>query len=193
MDKEFAWFLRQFDEATAKFAVKLLGIRGWFHENQGGGNDLGVYDDLIVSFIGDNGTKFAASVDPGWYWIENPDQEGQKYCAQLVEGVHKFKLGPHGPEKHLAFVQAEKFYIHRLDKQGRIVLTEFGEFGIHLHSGGPGPDVGTYSAGCQIIECPEGYFGQTWLDFFTPVKDAMNDSNQKVVPYTLVDRDEMVP
>ncbi len=76
MDKEFAWFLRQFDDATAMHAVKLLGIRGWFHEDQqGDGNDLGVYDDLIVSFIDDNGAKFAASVDPGWYWIKHPQTE----------------------------------------------------------------------------------------------------------------------
>jgi hypothetical protein len=194
MTKEFEWFLRQFDDETTTCGVKLLGIRGWFHENQQGGkNNLGVYDDLIVSFIEDEGAKFAASVDPGWYWIENPELEGQKYCAQLVEGVHKFKLGSHDDGKYPALVQAEKFHIHRLDKKGRIVLTEFGEFDIHLHSGSTGPEVGSYSAGCQIIECPEGYFGQTWLNFFNPVRDAMSDRNQDVVPYVLIERDEMVP
>ena len=192
MDQELAWFSRQFDEETAKCRVKLLGVRGWLRANQQQANDLGVYDDLIVRFIDGSGAKFAASVDPGWCWIEKPPN-GLPYCAELLEGVHRFKLGPHGPAKNLALVQAEDFYIHRIDKKGRIVLNECGQFAIHLHSGGVGPDVGIYSAGCQVIECPEGYFGQTWFDFFTPVQEAMNDFNQKTVPYTLVARDEMIP
>jgi hypothetical protein len=186
VDEEAELFRRQLDEEMAKVPLKLLGIRGWTEADQS--NDLGVYDDLIVSFVDDKVTKFTASVDPGWHWIKNPMKE---YCAQLVEGVHKFTLGVH--QGNPALVQAENFHVHRLDKEGKVVKEECGMFELNLHSGGPGVEVGCYSAGCQVIACPEGYFGKTWRDFFDPIEDAMYRYDQDMVPYKLVRRADMVP
>jgi hypothetical protein len=47
---------------------------------------------------------------------------------------------------HFAFVQAESFHVNRLDASGQVESVEFGEFGIHLHSGGPGVLVDRFSA-----------------------------------------------
>ena len=63
---------------------------------------------------------------------------------------------------------------------------DFGYFGINLHSGGPGEEVDDYSAGCQIIRSPEGYFGATWHRFFDPAKRAMEAHKQGTLPYLLV-------
>jgi hypothetical protein len=48
-------------------------------------------------------------------------------------------------------------------------------------------DVNQYSAGCQIIWSPEGYFGTTWHRFFDPAAKAMDDKNQSTLPYMLLD------
>lgn len=97
-----------------------------------------------------------------------------------------FKTGIH-QGRFPAFVQAESFHVNRIDREGKVETIEFGEFGIHLHSGGPGVDVGRFSAGCQVIWSPEGFFGKTWHDFFDPAVDAMHQNQQSLMPYMLID------
>jgi hypothetical protein len=163
--------------------VKCIGIRGAL-ENAGAPNQLGVYDDDIILCIGDTTTDWKGSTDPGQYYIQHP--ENPHGCAQLKEGIHMFKIGVH-QGRFLAFVQAESFHVNRLDSDGDIESVEFGEFGIHLHSGGPGVSVDRFSAGCQVIWCPEGYFGKTWQRFFKRASTAMHEAEQSLMPYMLID------
>lgn len=167
--------------------VKCIGIRGAYEP--GGQNKLGVYDDDFVLCIGDTITEWKGSTDPGQYFINNP--ENPRGCAQLREGTHMFKAGIHRG-RWPAFVQAEDFHVNRLDAQGRTRFVDFGEFGIHLHSGGPGMNVDHFSAGCQVIWCPEGYFGETWHRFYDPAVAAMRAAGQSLLPYLLLDETELL-
>lgn len=161
--------------------VKCIGIRGTLDPH--GKNQLGVYDDDFVLCIGDNVTEWKGSTDPGQYYLQHPlNPQG---CAQLKEGIHMFKTDIH-QGRFLAFVQAESFHVNRLDRDGNIETVEFGEFGIHIHSGGPGINVDRFGAGCQVIASPEGYFGATWRRFFDPAVDAMHLAQQSLMPYMLI-------
>jgi hypothetical protein len=156
--------------------------------NPHGTNQLGVYDDDFVLCIGDEETEWKGSTDPGQYYIQHPlNPQG---CAQLKEGVHMFKVGIH-QNRFAAFVHAESFHVNRLDSGGNVASVEFGEFGIHLHSGGPGFNVDRFSAGCQVIASPEGYFGKTWKQFFDPAVDAMHSAEQSLMPYMLTNKTDI--
>lgn len=170
----------------AEAHVKCIGIRGALEPH--GDNKLGIYDDDIVLCIGDEVTEWKGSTDPGQYYIQHP--ENPQGCAQLKEGIHMFKVGVHQGQ-FLAFVQAESFHVNRLDRDGNVESVEFGEFGIHLHSGGPGVNVDRFSAGCQVIWSPEGYFGATWHRFFDPAVAAMKGASQSLLPYMLVDASDL--
>jgi hypothetical protein len=166
--------------------IKCMGIRGAVEKEHG--NQIGIYDDLIVLLIGDATTEWKASTDPGQYYVKHPtDRHG---CAQLTEGIWMYKVGLHRG-KWPAFVQAEPFTINRLDQNGNIESVATGDFGIHLHSGGPGMDVGQFSAGCQVIWSPEGYFKKTWKMFFDPTVKAMLDRHQPLMPYMLVSEESL--
>jgi len=166
--------------------VKCIGIRGALAPH--GANQLGVYDDDFVLCIGNAVTEWKGSTDPGQFYLQHP--ENPRGCAQLKEGIHMFKTGPHH-QKFLAFVQAESFHVNRLDRDGTIEAVEFGEFGIHLHSGGPGINVDRFSAGCQVIWSPEGYFEKTWHLFFDPAVEAMHEAGQSLMPYMLVKKTDI--
>ena len=162
--------------------VKCIGIRGDLTPDHV--PILGIYDDVLILMIGNACTEWKGATNPGLYYINHPTNP--RGCAQLIEGICMFKPGLHN-EQFPAFVQAEDFHINRLNEKGQIVSHEAGQFGIHLHSGGPGEEVEKYSAGCQIIWSPEGYFGATWHRFFDPAAKAMQDSKQSVLPYMLID------
>jgi len=163
-------------------AVKLLGIRGFYADlGHPGKNDLGIYDDLIVRCIGDETVGYRASTDPGWYWIKHPMNPAG--CAILTEATHLFTTGLHDG-KYPALVQAEDFVVWRLDTDGNKV-SQGTSSTIHLHSGGPGMDVDVFSAGCQVIHSPEGYFGKTWLNFFDP------RAGQGTVAYKLIRAEDL--
>lgn len=163
--------------------VKIIAIRGGYDPD---GNKLGVYDDKMIVCIGDKLSEWRGSTDPGQKYIENPvNSDG---CAQLCEGIHYFKTGIH-QGKYPAFVQAESFHVNRLNADGEVTQVQFGDFAIHLHSGGAGMDVGAFSAGCQILQCPEGYFGATWDKFYDAITDAMASAEQTLLPYMLISHD----
>jgi hypothetical protein len=163
--------------------VKCIGIRGELAPDHI--PILGIYDDLFILMIGNACTAWKGSTNPGLFFINHP--VNPRGCAQLIEGVLMFKPGLHDDDQFPAFVQAEDFHINRLDEKGHVVGHQCGRFGIHLHSGGTGENVDKYSAGCQIIWSPEGYFGATWHRFFDPAATAMQDNNQSILPYMLID------
>ena len=125
------------------------------------------------------------SIFNDWFSLTNP---GSPAPGTIVDPTIYLSLWSRqrGENEHVKCV-AEDFPVNRLDEKGKIVSHEVGQFGIHLHSGGPGEDVNQYSAGCQIIWSPEGYFGATWHRFFDPAQKAMQDNNQSILPYMLVD------
>ena len=102
-----------------------------------------------------------------------------------------FRVGIHRGQWP-AFVQAEDFHVNRLDSSGNVRFVDFGDFGIHLHSGGPGMAVDHYSAGCQVIWSPEGYFAATWHHFFDPAVAAMRSAQQSLMPYMLLDEADLL-
>jgi hypothetical protein len=163
--------------------VKCIGIRGELAPDHI--PILGIYDDLFILMLGNACTAWQGSTNPGLFFINHP--VNPRGCAQLIEGVLMFKPGLHDDDQFPAFVQAEDFHINRLNEKGEVVCRQCGQFGIHLHSGGPGENVDKYSAGCQIIWSPEGYFGATWHRFFDPTATAMQDNNQSILPYMLID------
>lgn len=174
------------------FAIKVVAIRGYF-EPAGGVNKFSTYDDLIVCMIGAGKapalSAWYASTDPTWLLTIDPINP--KGAAQLCPGEHLFAPGLHRGTWP-AFVQSEKFHIRRLDRQGKPTgLIECGDYGIHLHSGGESNQTRSYSAGCQIIRCDEGYFGGTWQRFYGALLQAMHASEQRHLPYLLIERKDI--
>lgn len=166
--------------------VKLLGIRGYYlGEGEPGINDMGIYDDLLVSCIDGKVTGFRASVDPGSYYLNHPlNPQG---CARLRCGLWKYRVGTHR-EAHLALVQAAEVEVDRVSSTGHTIMKDKGYFGINIHSGGPEKQVGKFSAGCQVVYCPGGAWGSDWLEFFSPIKIALLAFKQEEVSYLLVDK-----
>ena len=170
--------------------VKLVGVRGWADGT--GENSFARYDDLILAMIeGPAGpapsiSEWRASTDPSWALVVHPiNPEG---AAQLCEGNHLFgRHLMHG--KYLCLGQAEDVHVNRLDAEGGVRERVCGEFGICIHSGGEGMDTGRFSAGCQIIQNPDGYFQDpTWTRFFGPIYDGMVRHGLDTVPYLLTTR-----
>jgi len=166
--------------------VRLMGFRGGL-EPAGSPNAFGIYDDLIVVLIDGAATAWKAAVDPAPALIRNPiNPDG---AAQLCEGVHLFERHlMHG--KYPVLGQAESVHVARLaiGDGGNVYCKEiqFGDFGICIHSGGDGDDVRRFTAGCQIIANPNGYFGApTWGSFFEPIMHAMSVYGLQTVPYLL--------
>lgn len=194
MTPEAAKFI--LDTAGAVGPVRLIGVRGYNLLMDGGANQTGIYDDLIVRLIGDELVEFPASTDPGQKWIDHPTNP--KGCAQLQCRPSKpwiFRLGIHQPSRGArpALVQAGEFIVNRLDSKGRVSSVDRGDdFGINLHSGGSEYSVGGFSAGCQVIQCPEGAWGDTWRRFFDPIA-AMPGLRGVDIPYVLVDRLPALP
>ena len=163
----------------------LLGVRGYdLAMGTPSENDVGIYDDAIIRRIGDDLTVWRASTDPGAYYIQNPTNPSG--CASLRPGLWWYALGEH--KNHPALVQEEAVEVDRLNRSGRAQGREKGFFGLNIHSGGSQYTVGSFSAGCQVIQCPEGAWGATWQRFYEPLAEAMRQAGQKRLPYLLVDR-----
>jgi hypothetical protein len=152
--------------------VRLVGVRGYRPEmgKDPTANDIGVYDDAILRFIGTRCDIFEASTDPGWYYVKNPCNA--RGCAKLRDGLWWFELGLH--KGHPALVQACEFDVDRLDEFGVPDYRESGWFGINLHSGGTGEDVGSWSAGCQVVRSDPAW-GLRWMDFFNPTSATQSE------------------
>lgn len=166
--------------------VRAVGVRG-ANTPTGGQNSFAHYDDLIFIEIDGVVTTWTASTDPSWALVVHPiNPDG---AAQLTEGVWLF--GPvlmHAgtPREHPAFGQIEHVKVNRLDHAGNIITTQTGQFGIDLHSGGEGMDTGRFSAGCQIIQNPDGYFQQPfWGAFYNPLHAALQRHGLSKFPYLL--------
>ena len=165
--------------------VAIMGVRGY---RLGMGvpneNDVGIYDDAFILRIGEKLSIWWASTDPGVFYIKSP--LNPKGCASLRPGLWTYALGDH--RGHPALVQEEAVEVDRLNRSGRATCSERGFFGVNIHSGGAQDEVDHYSAGCQVLQSPEGAWGATWQNFYEPLATAMQESGQKRLAYLLVDR-----
>lgn len=180
-------FLAQFKDwkDSILLPVKLLGVRGYFlQEGKPNVNDLKIFDDAIVRCIENEISIWRASCDPGAYYLKNAINP--KGCAQLTNGKWWYKIGRH-LNAHEALVQDDDVEVRRLNPKGDVEHIERGYFGINIHSGGSEYQVGSFSAGCQVVQSPEGAWQGTWLNFFEPIKRACEKFNQKRIPYKLVE------
>lgn len=172
----------QFGERAKGSPVRLLGVRNFYVPN--GGRDKkpsNIYDDAIFRCIAGMVTEWRASTDPGQYYIRHP--MNPKGCAQLQEGLWWFRHGLH-LNLHTALIQDSEMSVLRLDECGHIESSESGWFGLNNHSGGAEYQIGKFSAGCQIIHCPEGAWGATWQAYYQPILEAAPRPGR--VPYLLV-------
>ena len=176
----------------AKSPVKLVGIRGAADPDETP-NSFARYDDLILVFIDDTLHSFPASTDPSWALVVHPiNPDG---AAQLLPGIHLFEthlMHAGTPRAHLCLGQAEDVHLNRLNPDGTVNHVECSQVGICIHSGGDGMDTGRFSAGCQIIQNPDGYFGNpTWTKFFGPIQAAMEAHQLATVPYFLLNASDL--
>jgi hypothetical protein len=165
--------------------ISLIGIRAAL-EPSPAENRMDVYDDIILRVIDGSITQWVTSTDPSKALVMTPIK-GQKYAAQLCKGIYLFqKHMMHG--KYPCLGQAEDVGIERLNRDGTVNHTEKGPFGICIHSGGAGMNTGRFSAGCQIIDNPDGYFRDpTWSNFWLPIRNGMKEHDLPTIPYMLVD------
>jgi hypothetical protein len=121
------------------------------------------FDDAIYVFFQDKGGKltqhrFAATTDPGTYWLKNPmNPQG---TAILKEGqyIGSHQMGMHRG-KYLALVQKKPVTVLRdYDRNGTLDFlngkVDTGLFGINIHrasENGTTKIVDQYSAGCQVF------------------------------------------
>lgn len=165
--------------------ISLIGIRAAL-EPSPAENRMDVYDDIILRAIDGSITQWVTSTDPSKELVMTP-LKGQKYAAQLCKGIYLFQQHlMHG--KYPCLGQAEDVAIERLNRDATVNHTEEGQFGICIHSGGAGMNTGQFSAGCQIIDNPDGYFRDpTWSNFWLPIRNGMKEHDLPTIPYMLVD------
>jgi hypothetical protein len=183
---DFTTLFNVLSPGGAACPVRLLGIRGAL-EASGAANDCAIYDDLIVVNIAGRVSSYRASTDPSHALVANPiNPEG---AAQLRPGLWWMeKHFLHGDPSKKCLGQSRDVSINRLDAAGNPTHTEFGQFGICIHSGGSGMGTGRFSAGCQIVRNDDGYFGEpTWSDFILPIREAMDRYSLREIPYLLIE------
>jgi hypothetical protein len=125
----------------------------------------------IISNTGDVLMACAATTEPGWYYRNNPLNDGG--AAQLAFGQHldAWQIGDHRGQD--ALVQCDKLKVYRDkndDGSRKGDAIDIGsDFGLNQHTTSNAPDtVGRWSAGCLVGKYPD-----THNDKFMPICRAM--------------------
>lgn len=121
------------------------------------------FDDTIYVFFRNNIGQwilypFAATTDPGTYWLQHPmNQDG---TAILKEGqyVDAYQIGLHR-NQYLALVQKKPVTVYRDYDRNAVLdflngVQQTGYFGINIHRAsltGTTKTIDKYSAGCQVL------------------------------------------
>lgn len=154
---------------TDRYAVKLLGVRGYFKKTLGNPdkNDVGIYDDAIFLITPTEVLGYNANTDPS---ILKP------HVAVLQEGgAYLYKIGMHNMQHpYEALRQFGRVTVLRDGKP--FTDTAAAPFYIDIHKGGYGT---TSSLGCQTIHPTQ------WIGFLTIVKSEMKKAGQLIIPYYL--------
>jgi hypothetical protein len=131
-----------------------------------------LYDD-VIGIGGPIWRAYQGSVDPGSYYTAKPmNRKGAAHLVALDSearrgNVYRYKKGMHGSGSRgrMAFVQAAGVNIIRdLDRDG--IAEGFEPYqanvwiGLHIHDGGSNLDVGSWSAGCQVIRNVGGAYAE---------------------------------
>jgi len=185
---------------TGNDELNLIGIRSW-QNGEAGTTEGNKYNDTIYAvrmhdgkpeIYAFNGTV-DAGIDPGGtgYGYSGPEGSGFSHVADGSYPVGTFEKrggGKWGVDTTLG--QAGNVNINVdfnndgvIQDNERINKTEGAGWGIYFHPGGSGENVGSWSAGCQVIR-PEQYG-----TFQTLLKQ---DPSQKF-GYTLVDSSNLPP
>jgi len=137
------------------YDINIIGVRS-------AERHAGAFDDVIHLAFKVDGIwqhhEFAATCDPGIYWLENGRSEG---TAILVPGHYRgcWQLGLHRG-KYTALTQCRPVQVYRDNNRDEIIdmieeNIQEGIFGINIHrahSSAEVQSVGKYSAGCQVIQ-----------------------------------------
>jgi len=179
---------------TGNDEVNLIGIRSW-QNGQAGTSEGNKYNDTIYAVRMHDGKpeiyafngSVDAGVDPGGtgYGYSGPEGSGFSHVADGSYPIGTFEKrggGKWGVDTTLG--QSGNVNINVdfnndavIQDNERINKTEGAGWGIYFHPGGSGENVGSWSAGCQVIR-PEQYGTFQSL--------IQQDPNQKF-GYTLVD------
>lgn len=125
----------------------------------------------IVTDKGDVLLCCAATTEPGWYYRNNPMNDGG--AAQLAFGQHldAWRIGDHKGQDALVQCGTLKVFRDKNDDGSRKgdAIDVGNDFGIDQHTTSNAPDtVGRWSAGCLVGQYPE-----THNDKFMPICRAM--------------------
>tara|TARA_Y100000310_G_C20579948_1_gene762472 strand:+ start:266 stop:889 length:624 start_codon:yes stop_codon:yes gene_type:complete len=129
------------------------------------------FDDMLCCIYKEGGQwvgrYWPITTDPGRYYLETASEDfNAAGAAILAPGQYRgaYKIGPHGPTKYNALVQAgNEVTVYRdadRDLEYDHVNPETGMFGINIHASSMDPyrknviasKVGRWSAGCQVFK-----------------------------------------
>jgi hypothetical protein len=192
-------YMQSLGHAVHSQTTRLVGIKGAVpYVADPLGQQISLSDDKLdgwndaIGVWGSQWALFAGTVDPGEYWTEHPlNAKGAAHLLSLERGGQpwRFVWGLHHGE-YECLVQGENFTVIRdRDRDGEADEAEpldTGQFGIHIHHGGGGPQVGKWSAGCQVLKGGAEPFSQ-WRKFYQLLKN----SGQRDFLYYLVDGREL--
>lgn len=154
--------------------VYLLAFRGYYQDSMGipGKNDRGIYDDAICIMAPGLFLAFNGNTDPSRHKLG---------VASLIPGVYPYRKGKHGITTHAdggywAFRPATPNEAVPVTRDGQ-VGTSLG-IAINIHKGGY---TTTSSEGCQTI------YPDQWLEFQGTVYKLMDQFNQNIIQYALVE------
>ncbi len=190
---------------TEPGSVNLIGIRS-FQDGSPGNTDANVYNDTIYAVtIGNDGkpqvVPFNATTDAGIHNRDSReyggvDDNGNYGISHLADGFYKDTwVREYRDGKNNALIQAGDIRYHidsnydgiisedekmGTNGEGRTVNSSWG---IQFHPGGDGANVGTWSAGCQVIRKEE----------FNDFKAIINNSTNTRFSYTLIDSSNLPP
>jgi hypothetical protein len=182
---------KKFEFYNGAYNLNLVGIRNRTRT-------VGSYDDTFCVLYKDDQdneqilevTEF--TTDPGSYYMVDKLLRAEG-CAILTSGQHKsvWKTGKH-LDKYKALVQLGGEIDVFRDKNRDLVMDmdpstiQRGYFGINLHYGGELPEVGMYSAGCQVFQHKDDF--NTVMDL---VQKQIDHDYGDTFSYTLLDEAEL--
>lgn len=179
---------------TGDKEVNLIGIRSW-QGGQAGSSEGNTYNDTIYAVRMNNGkpevyafnATVDAGIDPGGTGYGYSDSRGSGY-SHVADGYYPDGTFVKSNNQHwgvrTVLAQASNVNINCdynndgvIQDDERINKTEGAGWGIYFHPGGSGPNVNSWSAGCQAIR-PEQYG-----TFMNLIEESPSNS----FAYTLVD------
>ena len=181
--KGYAWF-------GAPWDLNVFGIRD--HAKADTWNDL-----VGVATVTEAGTEllylYEATTDPGLVHLHDPGRpEG---TAILAEGQHRglWRSGLHKGQRP-ALVQVAPCRVYRDGNRDDVIDLRpgdagiLGTYGINLHDGGNAKGgVGAWSAGCQVLKCPDDV-----AHVLSLVKRQAAAGHGETVSYTLIRAEELL-